>query len=219
MKKYLKRNFLDEMYDLKKDDFVFDISKEMANQNMQLALLDSLEKLLEKIKQVIPDKTVQDEVVELLEKYEQEVENEDDFWCKMFYKLGAYDGIKMDNVVQNDIEEEKSKENKLDVEKTVFFDECSDEFCDYLNNNKSKMLQENEEYKELEIKKELIKEENPNVRTLLEDREVVVLSDVDVNAVLDILEIEKQIDTIKTIEYFKLGGREMLLFLKQMRLL
>ena len=81
------------------------------------------------------------------------------------------------------------------------------------------MLKENAEYKELEVKREKVKADNPNIRAIFEDKEAVQLTEDEVKAVLDMLEIEGDINTIETIENFKLGAREMLLFLKQMRLL
>ena len=112
------------------------------------------------------------------------------------------------------------KEEKKEIEtKTVFFDEYSDDFYDYLNTNRVRMLKENAEYKELEVKREKVKADNPNIRAIFEDKEAVQLTEDEVKAVLDMLEIEGDINTIETIENFKLGAREMLLFLKQMRLL
>ena len=68
-------------------------------------------------------------------------------------------------------------------------------------------------------KREKIKDDNPNVRTFLEDREIIDLTEDELNAVLDIFEIKEDISTIETTETFKLGAKEMLVFLKQMGLL
>ena len=100
-----------------------------------------------------------------------------------------------------------------------FFDEYTDDFLDYLETNRMKIVRENTEYKQLEEKVSKIKEENPNVRTFLEEREAVPLTDVEQNAVLDILEIQGKMDNIEMKEVFKLGGREMFVFIKQMKLL
>ena len=45
--------------------------------------------------------------------------------------------------------------------------------------HRMKMLKRNKDYKEFITKREKIKSENPNVRTFLEDREPVELTDVE----------------------------------------
>ena len=128
--------------------------------------------------------------------------------------------VQTDLSLQKYIKKTEVKEEKKEIEtKTVFFDEYSDDFYDYLNTNRVRMLKENAEYKELEVKREKVKADNPNIRAIFEDKEAVQLTEDEVKAVLDMLEIEGDINTIETIENFKLGAREMLLFLKQMRLL
>lgn len=215
MKKFLERNILDELYELKGDEFADNILKEMSKQKKELGSLAIEEKLTEKIKEIVTDEEKQKEILDLLNKYELSTGDDDDFWNKMYYKLGAYDCIRMSEVVKTEVKEEK-KEIET---KTVFFDEYSDDFYDYLNTNRVRMLKENAEYKELEVKREKVKADNPNIRAIFEDKEAVQLTEDEVKAVLDMLEIEGDINTIETIENFKLGAREMLLFLKQMRLL
>lgn len=215
MKNFFKRNILDEMYELKGDEFADKILKEMSKQKKELGSLAIEEKLTEKIKEIVTDEEKQKEILDLLNKYELSTGDDDDFWNKMYYKLGAYDCIRMSEVVKTEVKEEK-KEIET---KTVFFDEYSDDFYDYLNTNRVRMLKENAEYKELEVKREKVKADNPNIRAIFEDKEAVQLTEDEVKAVLDMLEIEGDINTIETIENFKLGAREMLLFLKQMRLL
>ena len=215
MKNFFKRNILDEMYELKGDEFADKILKEMSKQKKELGSLAIEEKLTEKIKEVVTDEKKQNEILNLLNKYELSTGDDDDFWNKMYYKLGAYDCARMSEVVKTEVKEEK-KEIET---KTVFFDEYSDDFYDYLNTNRVRMLKENAEYKELEVKREKVKADNPNIRAIFEDKEAVQLTEDEVKAVLDMLEIEGDINTIETIENFKLGAREMLLFLKQMRLL
>ena len=215
MKNFFKRNILDEMYELKGDEFADKILKEMSKQKKELGSLAIEEKLTEKIKEIVTDEEKQKEILDLLNKYELSTGDDDDFWNKMYYKLGAYDCARMSEVVKTEVKEEK-KEIET---KTVFFDEYSDDFYDYLNTNRVRMLKENAEYKELEVKRDKVKADNPNIRAIFEDKEAVQLTEDEVKAVLDMLEIEGDINTIETIENFKLGAREMLLFLKQMRLL
>ena len=213
MEKFLKQNILDELYEMRGDEFEDNILKEMAKQNKELSSLDIEGNLTKKIKQAISNKKLQEEILELLNKYELEVVNENEFWNKMYYKLGVYDCVEMKKILQT---EDKNENIRIE---TAFFDEYSDDFMDYLEKNRMKILKGNTEYKKLTERIEKIKVANPNVRTFMEDKEAVELTDVELNAVLDILEVEDDIDTIEMKENFKLGAREMIIFLKQMRLL
>lgn len=184
----------------------------MKEQNKELKAVNTDEELTKKIKEYVTDTDKQNELLRLVNKYELNANADDDFWNKMYYKLGIYDGIELKNMTKNE-----TKDNNED--NTIFFDEYSDDFWDYMNTNRMKMLKGNKDYKEYMAKREKIKSENPNVRTFLEDREAVELTDVELNSILDIFEIEGDMETIETTETFKLGAREMFIFLKQMGLL
>lgn len=209
MKKFFERNILDELYEAKSNEFGDNILKEMKKQNKEFESLKIEEKLTNKIKENVNDESKQNEILSLLNEFENKEGSEADFWNKMYYKLGAYDCTGMKNIIE---------EKQYMEDKTIFFDKYSDDFCDYLNTNRIKILKRNKEYKNLVNKIEKIKEENPNVRTFFEDKEAVELTDTELNAVLDILEIEGDMETIEATEIFKLGAKEMLLFLKQMNL-
>ena len=205
MNKFLERSILDELYESKSDDFANDIQKEIPEEESFL----KEEQLKDKIKKFIKKKKQQEEVFKKLNEYELEVGKEQDFWNKMFYKLGVYNCTEMKGILLD----------KVDKNQKTFFDEYTDDFLDYLETNRMKIVRQNVDYKELEDKISKIKAENPNVRTFLEEKEAVPLTDVEQNAVLDILEIQGKMDTIEMKEVFKLGGREMFIFIKQMKLL
>lgn len=205
MNKFLERSILDELYESKSDDFANDIQKEIPEEESFL----KEEQLKDKIKKFIKKKKQQEEVFKKLNEYELEVGKEQDFWNKMFYKLGVYNCTEMKGILLD----------KVDKNQKTFFDEHTDDFLDYLETNRMKIVRENAEYKQLEDEISKIKEENPNVRIFLEEREAVSLTDVEQNAVLDILEIQGKMDNIEMKEVFKLGGREMFVFIKQMKLL
>lgn len=207
MNKFLERTILDELYESKSDDFANDIQKEIPEEESFL----KEEQLKDKIKKFIKKKKHQEEVFKKLNEYELEVGKEQDFWNKMFYKLGVYNCTEMKEILINKID---SKDNTK-----TFFDEYTDDFSDYLETNRMKIVRKNPEYKQLEEKVSKIKTENPNVRTFLEEKEAVPLTDVEQNAVLDILEIQGKMDNIEMKEVFKLGSREMFVFIKQMKLL
>ena len=214
VEKYLNWSILDELYNEKGEKFADSILKEMKEQNKELKTVNVDEELTNKIKEYVTDNEKQKELLRLVNKYEISTNADDDFWNKMYYKLGIYDGIELKNVIKNE-----TKYNDYNEDNTMFFDEYSDDFWDYMNANRMKMLKINKKYKELMSKREKIKDDNPNVRTFLEDREIIDLTEDELNAVLDIFEIEEDISTIETTETFKLGAREMFIFLKQMGLL
>ena len=205
MNKFLERSILDELYESKSDDFANDIQKEIPEEESFL----KEEQLKDKIKKFIKKKKQQEEVFKKLNEYELEVGKEQDFWNKMFYKLGVYNCTEMKGILLD----------KVDKNQKTFFDEYTDDFLDYLETNRMKIVRENAEYKQLEDEISKIKAENPNVRIFLEEREAVSLTDVEQNAVLDILEIQGKMNNIEMKEVFKLGGREMFVFIKQMKLL
>ena len=205
MNKFLERSILDELYESKSDDFANDIQKEIPEEESFL----KEEQLKDKIKKFIKKKKQQEEVFKKLNEYELEVGKEQDFWNKMFYKLGVYNCTEMKGILLD----------KVDKNQKTFFDEYTDDFLDYLETNRMKIVRENAEYKQLADEISKIKAENPNVRIFLEEREAVSLTDVEQNAVLDILEIQGKMDNIEMKEVFKLGGREMFVFIKQMKLL
>lgn len=208
MNKFFERSILDELYEAKSDEFAQDIQNEMQEETKSFLVE---EQLTNKIKEVIKDEGQQKEMLKKLNEYEMEVAKEHDFWNKMFYKLGVYNCAEMKEILLNKIYSNEDTKS--------FFDEYTDDFLDYLETNRMKIVRENTEYKQLEEKVSKIKEENPNVRTFLEEREAVPLTDVEQNAVLDILEIQGKMNNIEMKEVFKLGGREMFVFIKQMKLL
>lgn len=207
MNKFLERSILDELYEAKCDDF----AKNIQNQIPAEKSFFKEEQLKNKIMQFIKNDKKQKEVLRKLNEYELEVGTEQDFWNKMYYKLGVYNCTEMKEILLDKIECKNNQE--------TFFDKYTDDFLNYLEVNRIKIVRENAEYKDLEDEISKIKADNPNVRAFLEDREAVPLTDVEQNAVLDILEIQDKMDNIEMKETFKLGSREMFIFIKQMRLL
>ena len=214
MNKYLKRNILDELYEEKSESFENSILKEMQKENKCEKSLLLEEELTNKIKTKVEDEELQKEILSKLNEFELELSNEADLWNKMYYKLGIYDCTELKNIIQNDIEK-SSNQNK----NVTFFDEYTDNFLDYMEINRKEILNNNTEYREIASQIEKIKVDNPNVRTFLEDGEAVELTDVELNAVLDILKLQGCIDNIELKSSFKLGAKEIIQFFRQVNLL
>lgn len=210
MKKYFERNILDELYEAKGDEFASNILKTMEKENKNLESFEIGELLTKKIKEVVLDEEKQKEILDLFKEYELKSGKDDDFWNKMYYKLGAYDCTEMKSILVN--------ENIKETDNT-FFDDFTDDFMDYLEDNRTARLRKKAEYLETEKKINKIKNENPKVRSFIDDRETVKLSEKETETVLEVLSLQGDLDTMEYKETFKLGVREVIIFLKQMNLL
>lgn len=100
-----------------------------------------------------------------------------------------------------------------------FFDDFSDDFLEYLEFHRSKILAQRDEYKKLCKKIEQTKSKYPNVRTFLEEKEVIELRNDEQYAVLDILSDQETLDLLELKETFKLGFKECLIYLKNVGML
>ena len=214
MNKYLKRNILDELYEEKSESFENSILKEMQKEKKCEKSLFLEEELTNKIKTKVEDEELQKELLSKLNEFELELSNEADLWNKMYYKLGIYDCTELKKIIQNDIEKSFNQNKNI-----TFFDEYTDNFLDYMEINRKEILNNNTEYREIASQIEKIKVDNPNVRTFLEDGEAVELTDVELNAVLDILKLQGCIDNIELKSSFKLGAKEIIQFFRQVNLL
>lgn len=214
MEKFFKWSILDEIYDLKSDQFSENILKEMKKQGKELKSLEIGERLTEKIKENVADEEKRKELLSLLNKYELKSGNEEDVWNRMYYKLGFYDCTDIKEVLQNKIEDSNNKEME-----NGFLDDFTDNFMDYLENNRMERLRKEEGYLEIENKINEIKDNNPKVRIFMDNREKIELSDEELDKVLEILNLQGDLENFEYKEIFKLGAREMLVFLKQMELL
>lgn len=104
------------------------------------------------------------------------------------------------------------------IEKS-FLDEYSDDFNEYIDNNRLSRWCKIPEYKELYDEISSIKLKYPKVIKFLEDGEFDTLSNEELQAVRDILILEHQIDSIKEKEIFKLGMKENYIYLQNMEML
>ena len=100
--------------------------------------------------------------------------------------------------------EVKSSEEEVFVGKG-FLNEYSDEFLEYIDKWKRKSLFKLEKYKLLEEKERKIKEEYPNVRKILEEKEITELKYEELQGLLDILDIREEKDIFEQKLCFKLG--------------
>lgn len=102
---------------------------------------------------------------------------------------------------------------------TTIIDECEDDVREYLEKAKRKFLKDNAEYNEKNQKIEKIKTDSPNVRKFIEDNEVVKLSKKELQAILDIADLQIDLNMLEMRAIFQQGAKEVIVFLKKMELL
>ncbi len=108
----------------------------------------------------------------------------------------------------------------IDCEKeTNIIDGCEDDIRSYLEEKKREILKNNAEYIELNAKIGKLKDNYPNVTAFIEDREVIKLTDEELQALLDLEDLQVDRYMLEAKAIFKQGAKETILFLKQIGLL
>ncbi|MFG6318374.1 MAG: hypothetical protein K1W33_00695 [Clostridia bacterium] len=100
-----------------------------------------------------------------------------------------------------------------------FMNDSGNSFMDQFEWYVQIKLLQREDYSELEQKINEIEHNYPNVRQYLEDEKICSMTDDEKKAVLRIIELYRNEKTIELKEAFKLGGREMYIFLEEMDML
>ena len=106
---------------------------------------------------------------------------------------------------------EKRAKNKLKDEqnsKDNFFYNYIDSIMQYIEDNRFNIWSKTKDYKEITDKMRAIKNKYPNVRTFVEDRQVVDLTKEELKAVLEYISLDDDIERLEKIETFKLGIKE-----------
>ena len=100
-----------------------------------------------------------------------------------------------------------------------FFDQYTDDFADYFENQRVMRIMLGSEYKKINKAICEIKNKYPNVVTLLEDGENVKLNDEEEKSIIEILNLQEEINMIELKESFKLGFKEAYIYFKSMDML
>lgn len=216
MKEFFKYSILDELYESKEEDFFKMISKELRDQNKKFGDAEAGEKIRNKFMEFISEEEKQKELLKDMDDYESEIVKTGDFWKRMYYKLGVFDSIDIKEVME--YKNNSFNEDSI-IDEDIFLDNYEDEFIEYLARKLAVRLKRVDNYVEIEEKISEIKKEDLNLRLLLEDEEKVKLSEEDIEKLIEILELKEKLRNIEDKEIFKLGAREMLVFLKQMKLI
>ena len=100
-----------------------------------------------------------------------------------------------------------------------FFDQYTDDFADYFENQRVMRIMLGSEYKKINKVICEIKNKYPNVVTLLEDWEKTKLNDEEENAIIEILKLQEEINMIELKESFNLGFKEAYIYFEYMDML
>ncbi len=144
-----------------------------------------------------------------LDEYEGCLYDEMTFWDRQYYKFGFLDKL----FLKREIEETKrtffkNKENE-ELQESSFFYRYIDSIMQFLEDNRYNIWQKRKDYKETKEKMRKIKNKYPNVRLFIEDRVVIAnLTKEELNAVLEYINLDDEIERIEKIETFKLGLKE-----------
>lgn len=159
------------------------------------------------MKELVKDEKNQKELWLKLDRFESCMSGEMSFWEKQYYKLGFLDRI----YLKQEIKETRDNffENKVDdINKNSYFHKYIDSIMQFLEDNRFKNWQKRKDYKTITDKMFKIKNKYPNVRTFVNDRVVIELTKEELQAVLEYISLDDEIEKIEMIETFKLGLKE-----------
>lgn len=208
--KLMKSPIVDELWECEKEEFEkYVIQNEERKFNQDANALDEIVEFVE-------NNISEDKLEEYKLKY-QKVDNlitkEIEYWIKKYFRSGFYDGIRFSEEIKENIKPKETKEK-------CFFNFSYNQFLEYIEDIKIKQLSENKDYKELNLKIKKLKEQHPIMRNFIENE--VAVENFDKNeqkALLEEIDLREQKFSIEQIEIFKLGVKEMYMYLKEMDLL
>lgn len=213
----MKNNFNDgvfnELYDIRSENYELCFSEELRNETEKFEVSEKREKLKKFIDDLkIEDNSKTKQINDLLKDFENALFLEMDFWCRNYYKLGFCDANMLKKETKN-----FGKKNKM--EGKSFYNECSDDFFDYIEKYRVTYLMKQSEYKELINQVRKLKRDNPKVENLVEDGKIEILNCEELKVIQELLSLGSQIDSIEQKEIFRLGMREMLTNFADMNML
>lgn len=207
MKDLFKLPILDQMYEFRKEDFEQNIYennqeiREIENRHCELA-----DDLIQLIKQIVKDDNKSDIIIKKFEKFELDSLDMHEFWNKTYFKLGM--------IERDEIKKEFMKQELKNAEKNTdtFLNFPLNCLSEYIESQKKKYTLETAEYKELMKKYREISTKYPNVISVFEDLEPIVLSKDEIKALIELREIDITIGSMEKDLCFKLGMKEVINF-------
>ena len=208
-----KDGVFNELYDIRSEDYELCFSEKFTKETEKFEVSEKREKLKIFINELkLEDDTKIKQINDLIKDLENALFLEMDYWCRKYYKLGFCDADMLKK-------ETKTFSEKNRMKGKSFYNECSDEFLEYVEEYRVTYLMKKTEYKELINQVRKLKEDNPKVENLVEDGKIEILNYEELKVIQKLLNLGSQLDSIEQKEIFRLGMREMLVNLADMNLI
>ena len=208
-----KDGVFNELYDIRSEDYELCFSEKFTKETEKFEVSEKREKLKIFINELkLEDDTKIKQINDLIKDLENALFLEMDYWCRKYYKLGFCDAEMLKK-------ETKTFSEKNRMKGKSFYNECSDEFLEYVEEYRVTYLMKKPEYKELINQVRKLKEDNPKVENLVEDGKIEILNYKELKVIQKLLSLGSQLDFIEQKEIFRLGLREMLTNLADMNLI
>ena len=202
-----------ELYDIRSENYELCFSEKLTKETEKFKVSEKREKLKIFINELkLEDDTKIKQINDLIKDLENALFLEMDYWCRKYYKLGFCDADMLKK-------ETKTFSEKNRIKGKSFYNECSDEFLEYVEEYRITYLMKKPEYKELINQIRKLKADNPKVENLVEDGKIEILNYKELEVIQKLLNLGSQLDSIEQKEIFRLGMREMLVNLADMNLI
>lgn len=195
--KVLKMPIIEELYNGRCDDYE---TEKMNNEKGGKRYINKIVKSFDKILKIADNN---EKINNELESIYKEFLNYSVFWSKEYYKLGIVDGIKLNNEI-NSVEINK----KMKDYTTSFINDYDDDFNDFMEDFKIKVLYKNKRYDEIRKEINNLKNKYPKVLDYLENNKITEFTTEEKKVILEIIKLEDMRNAIEVKESFALGIRE-----------
>jgi len=187
---------LEELYDSRCENFETYIMKKSNDSQIKLSkITDNFDEVLK----MIPTKKKK-MINDLLEKAYKDMLDFSTYWGKQYYKLGILDGKRLKTEL---------KENKKIIEyDESFINDYSSDFDDFFERYKRKELRKDGRYREILSKISKLKDKNPNILNYLENNEIKEFTKDEIEALLEIINLNEERVAMEIKGVFRLGIRE-----------
>lgn len=215
-----KNKILDDLFEIREERLRRNYIKQKGKPKISKNSERAEEELVEFMKKFIKDESDMKKLVKKINNFESEALDEMCFWYKPYYQLGFIDGMSLererkekkftDNIA-NETQESKdtfSENEANDINENSFFYKYMDSIMQFLEDNRFNNWRKRNDYKAITDKMVTVKNKYPNVRTFLDDKVVIELTTEELQAVLEYISLEEDIEKIEKIETFKLGVKE-----------
>lgn len=205
MKELFNKPILDQMYEFRKDYFeqyVYENNKKIRDIESKVCGIS--ENLIMFHKQNIQNKKDCEKAIKMLDNYALELSSEMEFWSCTYFKLGMIEREKIRNELFANNMEVKENDTFINYELNGF--------SDWVEEQKRKYTFETKEYKELQKRYNEISEKYPNAIEVFEDLKPIVLNKEEMDALVELREIDIDMGCMEKELCFKLGMKEVINF-------